>query len=203
MNRIFGFLIMITVSCFSMSAQVQKVEAFVTGLMEQYPKARLLDIYKSCFQDCMGAEHLVADTASARAYLEQEITSTRLEVLMPWYYEPCGLDGHHVRVSLRGVIEGVISADQLLDAFVSSANIDDRPTVEQWAEQWHQIILVIDGMKLSLPNYEQDRQYIDDVLSQGKYAISHSPDYREAYSPHYRIVKREAFEQDILPLLQR
>jgi hypothetical protein len=65
--------------------QGQEVEGFVTGLLEQYPKARLLDIYKSCFQDYMGAEHLVGDTASTRAYLEQELAETRDKELMRWY----------------------------------------------------------------------------------------------------------------------
>ena len=192
---------MIAITCCSMSAQGQEVEDFVTGLLECYPKARLLDIYKSSFQDYMGAEHLVADTASARAYLEQEIATTDINDLMPWQYEPCGVNGNYVRVSLRVVIEGFITPDELLDAFIGSANTDGRPTVESWAERWHDIIAIIDRMNLDLPDYDEDRQFIEQVLSQGKYAISHSPDYRDAYSPHYRIVKREIFEQKIRPRL--
>ena len=102
---------------YSMAASDHKVESFVNGLLDHYPAARLLDIYKSSFQDYMGAEHLVNDTASARAYLEQELASTSLDDLMPWYYEPCGVDSCHVRVSLRAVMEGLVSADLLLDAF--------------------------------------------------------------------------------------
>ena len=35
-----------------------------------------------------------------------------------------------------------------------------------------------------------------------KYAISHSPDYREAYHPHYRIVERSIFEKEIKHLIE-
>ena len=56
-------------------------------------------------------------------------------------------------------------------------------------------------MKLDMPNYQEDKQFIDSVLSAGKYAISHSPDYREAYHPHYRIVERNIFEKEIKNLL--
>ena len=56
-------------------------------------------------------------------------------------------------------------------------------------------------MELSLPHYEQDKEYIDSVLEQGKYAISHSSGYREAYAPHYRIIRRDIFEQQLKPLL--
>ena len=180
----------------------QGIEAWVTDLIEQYPQARLLDIYKSCFQDYMGAEHLVGDRASATAYLEQELETTALDELLPWYYEPCGVHGNYVRVSLRAVKEGKITGDGLLDAFVRSANVPDRPSVESWTLQWHDILAAIDKMGLSLPSYDEDRAFIEQVLSQGKYAISHSSDYREAYSPHYRIIKRDIFEREILPQLE-
>ena len=180
--------------------QGQEVESFVSGMLEQYPKARLLDIYKSCFQDYMGAEHLVGDTASARAYLEQELAETQGIELMPWYSEPCGINGRHVRVSLKAVHNSFVSSDKLLEAFVSSANTE-RPSVEKWAAIWHAMAERIDQMELNLPYYEQDRQFIESVLAQGKYAISHSPEYRENYSPHYRIVARDIFEQNIKPFL--
>ena len=69
--------------------------------------------------------------------------------------------------------------------------------------RWHVIIDAIDGMGLELPNYQEDKRFIEDILAQGHYAISHSPEYREAYKPHYRIVRREIFEQEILPRLQK
>jgi len=200
MRRTFIFFLTMMLTC-SMTTIAQDVEAFVNKQLERYPKSRLLDIYKSCFQDYMGAEHLVGDTASARAYLEQELAQCDTTTLEPWYSEPCGPGGHYVRVSLRAVLEGHVSTEQLLDAFIASANVESRPTVEQWASRWQSMITIIDGMSLQLPHYEEDRQFISDVLSQGKYAISHSADYREAYSPHYRIVNRETYDRSIRPSL--
>ena len=49
---------------------------------------------------------------------------------MPWYCEPCGIDSSYYRVSIRAVKEGVITEDQLLDAFIRSANSETRPPVE-------------------------------------------------------------------------
>lgn len=200
MKRTLTILLTVMVSCYSMSIHAQDVETFVGGLLKQYPKARLLDIYKSSFQDYMGAEHLVNDTASVKAYLEQELATTDTSDLMAWYYEPCGVNGNYVRVSLRAVKEGIITADALLNAFIASAN-GERPAVESWASRWHEMVSAIDRMELTLPHYEQDRQFIEEVLAMGKYAISHSPDYRDAYSPHYRIVRCDIFERDLKPLL--
>ena len=63
------------------------------------------------------------------------------------------------------------------------------------------IIGTIDQMQLAIPSYQDDREFIDSILTVGKYAISHSPEYREAYRPHYRIVEKGIFEREIKPLL--
>ena len=178
------------------------IEGFANRQMQNYPKSRLLDIYKSCFQDYMGAEHLLSDRQRVKAYLDEEMNTTSLDDLMPWYYEPCGIDSSYYRVSIKTIKEGFITEDQLLDAFIRSANSETRPSVESWSNRWHMIIGTIDRMKLDMPNYQEDKQLIDSVLSVGKYAISHSPDYREAYHPHYRIVERSIFEKEIKHLIE-
>lgn len=187
----------------SLAMPARGIASFVNKQMQEYPKSRLLDIYKSCFQDYMGAEHLVPDTASTGKYLDYELSASGSSDLLPWYYEPCGVNGSHVRVSLRAVKEGLVSREQLLDAFIRSANAASRPSVESWKQRWHEIADTIAEMDIQLPHYNEDGQHIDSVLSAGKYAISHSPDYREAYHPHYRIIGREIFDRELLPLVKK
>ena len=187
----------------SVAVSAQDIEGFVNRQLQNYPKSRLLDIYKSCFQNYMGAEHLVSDRQMVTAYLDEELNTTSLDDLMPWYYEPCGIEGNYVRVSLRTVKEGIIQENLLLDAFIRSANNKERPSIDSWREQWHKIIGTIEQMNLNLPSYSEDKQFIDSILSAGKYAISHSPEYREAYHPHYRIVERNIFEREIKHKIER
>ena len=187
----------------SIAVSAQDIEGFVNRLLQTYPKSRLLDIYKSCFQDYMGAEHLVSDRQRVKAYLDEELNTTSLDNLMPWYYEPCGIDSSYYRVSIRAIKESLVSEDLMLNAFIRSANSEKLPSVESWSERWHKIIGTIDQMKVDMPNYQEDKQFIDSVLSSGKYAISHSPDYREAYHPHYRIVERNIFEKEIKSLIDK
>ena len=181
----------------------QDIRGFVSRQMETYLESRLLDIYKSCFQDYMGAEHLVSDRQRVKAYLDEELQTTSLDDLMPWYYEPCGVYGQYIRVSIRAIKENLITEDLLLDAFIRSANSEKRPSVESWRDEWHKIIGTIDQMKIGLSRMGQDRAFIDSILTVGKYAISHSPEYREAYRPHYRIVEKGIFEREIKPLLPK
>ena len=197
-------LAFITISLLcSIALQAQDIEGFVHRQLHTYPQSRLLDLYKSCFQDHMGAEHLVSDRQRVKAYLDEELSTTTLDDLMPWNYEPCGIDSNYYRVSIRTIKENVISEEMLLDAFIRSANTPKRPSVEEWSERWHVIIDAIDQMQLGLPNYQQDKAFIDSILSAGKYAISHSPEYREAYRPHYRIVERGIFERELKPLIEK
>ena len=193
-------LITISLLC-SIVILAQGVKGFVNKQQQTYPQLRLLDLYKSCFQDYMGAEHLVSDRQRVKAYLNEELSTTTLDDLMPWNYEPCGIDSNYYRVSIRTIKESVISENLLLDAFIRSANSKKRPTVDSWRDRWHVIIGTIEQMQLQLPNYDKDKQFIESILSAGKYAISHSPEYREAYHPHYRIVEKGIFEREIKPLI--
>lgn len=186
-----------------MALSAQDIESFVYRQIQTYPQSRLLDIYKSCFQDYMGAEHLVSNRDRVKTYLDEELESTTLDDLLPWYEEPCGTDSCYYRISIRAVKEGLITKELLLDAFVRSANSEARPTVESWKERWHKLVGIIDRMQsqLNLPHYDEDHKFIEKILSTGKYAISHSPEYRKAYHPHYRIVEKSIFEREIKPLL--
>ena len=187
----------------SIVLHAQDIEGFVHRQLQTYPQSRLLDLYKSCFQDYMGAEHLVSDRQGVKAYLDEELNTTTLNDLMPWNYEPCGIDSNYYRVSIRTIKENVISENMLLDAFIRSANTPKRLSVEEWSKRWHVIIGTIDQMQLGLPYYQQDKAFIDSILSVGRYAISHSPEYREAYHPHYRIVECGIFERELKPLIEK
>ena len=107
-------LLLSIVLIMSVAVSAQDVEGFVNRQMQAYPKSRLLDIYKSCFQDYMGAEHLVSDRQRVKAYLDEELNTTSLDNLMPWYYEPCGIDSSYYRVSIRGIKESLVSEDLFL-----------------------------------------------------------------------------------------
>lgn len=195
-------LILLSFWLLSASAISHDMKVFVSCQMTTYPKLHLLDLYKSCFQDYMGAEHLVSDRGRVKAYLDEELNTTGIDDMPQWYYEPCGTKGRFVRVSLRTVKEGLIPEDILIDAFIRSSNVK-RPSVKSWKRQWHKMVGTIDSMHLNLPDYDKEKLFIDSILSAGNYAISHSLDYREAYHPHYRIVERGIFEREIKPAIER
>ena len=53
--------------------------------------------------------------------------------------------------------------------------------------------------KLAIP---ADAKAIKEMLATGHYAVHHSRLYNEHYAPHYRIIAKDIFEREILPLLE-
>ena len=189
-------IITLAIACIATLAQAQDMREFVNRELGSHPQSRLIDLYKSCFQDFMGPEHLISDRAAVEGYLDRELATPIEGVAVLPYYEPCGPEGKHVRVNLSAVQQGVVSKEALLDAFVRSANAG-HPTVKAWQKRWSKMVRNIDRMQLGLPYQAQDRALIDSVLRAGQYARSHSPEYRSAYQPHYRIVERGIFDREM------
>ena len=116
------------------------------------------------------------------------------------YFEPTGSQGDYVRVYLAAVSDSLITAEQLLDAFVRSANSWQEPTVS-WLEKWEAIISIIQANKKELKGFETDLPLLTEAARINQ-AVHHSRRYNEAYHPHYRIVERGIFEREFYPALK-
>ena len=153
----------------------------------QYPSATLQDVYKTCYQDFFGAEHLVNDTASARQYLENEIELCRGTDLngMP-KREPTGFRHRFTRVNLSCVIEGEMTTAQLLEMFLDASKKDNAFSGD-WEEEWR----TIENVALEICPTWTDPALQNELrqAAHDKEAVRHSDAFRAAYNPHYRIVQ--------------
>lgn len=168
--------------------------------LEIHPLSTLQDLYKSFFQDQFGPGHIISDSSSARAYLNEELASC--EVFFGAPYEATGYRGNFYRVNLSVIKDGTIGCQAFFDIFMRSAHRFTPIQLDEWKKEWAFISGVVDKMNLSLDNYAQDKKQIEELLSQGEYAMHHSTQYSEAYDPHYRIICKDLFEKEILPLIQ-
>lgn len=165
--------------------------------IKDYPQTTLLDIYKSFFQDKFGPGHIVADTASARAYLRSELESTtRYDA---HYFEPAGRGENFYRVSIALIADSIIPFDEYFDAFYASVQDVDPVDVEQWRAEWAQIMQSIKAMNLEMRDFESHEAEIDSLLASGAYAYHHSRDYNRLYHPHYRLMRKDIFLERIKP----
>ena len=199
MRSIIYIIIILIVMLSGKDARGEQIQAVVKNQLTEYPKSTLQDLYKNFFQDYFGPGHIVSDTTSAGAYLDRELAS--FEQASGAYYEPTGYNGNFYRLNLSVIKEGIISRDIFFDAFVRSVSNIEFITIEEWRVEWAMIDSVIYSMNLPLVGYAQEREKIFSLLQQDGYVMHHSKPFSEAYDPHYRIIARDIFLKEILPLL--
>lgn len=193
-------LLVVATACTGDSTR-ERIRQSVERQMERYPHSTLRDLYKNYFQDRFGPGHIIADEKAADNYLRYELENSA--TMEGDDYEPTGYEERFMRVNLSVIADGRVPYDKYLSAFVRSVNGIEPITVEQWREEWKVIDEVINEMNLNLPNYEADRAEIWALLERGEYVMHHSKLFEQHYDPHYRIIEREIFQREILPLIEQ
>lgn len=159
----------------------------VEMLLDRYPEATLQDIYKTMYQDRFGVAHILAEHDVMCRYIAKEVGLTAGPC--DNYYEPCGWRGEYVRVDLRAVRDGLITAEELTDMLIETAVLADDVDAAMWQEEWSTICEVCDDLVIGLDGYDSDLQMLIQLAAECR-TVHHSDSYREAYNPHYRIVHR-------------
>ena len=197
-----NLLLILALTCsfrlFGQSIDTLAVRSAIERQMATYPESTLQDIYKSFYQEHFGPGHIISDTASARRYLMRELSE--MGKTQSPYFEPTGSQGDYVRVYLSAIADSLITAEQLLDAFVRSANSWQEPTV-RWLDKWEAIVSIIQANKMGIEGFETDIPLLTEAARNDQ-AVHHSRRYNEAYHPHYRIVERSIFERELRQALK-
>ena len=188
-------------SCNQANPTHAKIRQSVERQLELYPESTLRDLYKNFFQDRFGPGHIIADNTAADRYLRYELNAA--EGFEGLDYEPTGYEGRFYRVNLGVIADGRVPYEKYFDAFVRSVNGIKPISIEQWRTEWHEIDSVIMSMGLQLENFSADRAEIKALIDGGDYVMHHSQRFNDHYQPHYRIIERTIFENEILPLLSK
>lgn len=163
------------------------IRRMCTDIHARYPKATLQDIYKTCYQDFFGAEHLMNDTAAARSYISYELGQCRDTDMsaMP-KREPTGFRHRFVRINFSNIVDGDITEDELVMMFIDAAGKDNAYSGD-WASEWTKIEKI--ALKVN-PEWQDDTLQAElKEAAKNRWAVRHSDAFRNNYNPHYRIVR--------------
>lgn len=164
----------------------QAIRSMCEEIVQRYPQATLQDVYKTCFQDFFGAEHLLRDTAAAHQYLKAEIAATEAQDLsaMPMY-EPTGFRHRFTRVNLSLVHSGEMSEDELFARFAEAAGTNNAFS-DKWEEEWKKVEAIALEVQPAWTDsaLQAELRYAASVQS----PVRHSETFRQTYHPHYRII---------------
>lgn len=201
--------IFIIAVCLLAACRSETIKSSIERQLREYPESSVLDIYKCFCQDNLGSEHLIPNEEAARAYLMSELSSYRQDLDNSEYTKPApryfavGDEGNYVRVDLSVVLDSMISAEDYLDAFVRSANEGAHRSPTEWKQKWNEIASCIRKDFPDIPDETQDLAFIDSIMAGDDLIIHHSDVFSKVYHPHYRIISRDIFESEILPLIQQ
>lgn len=158
---------------------------------KRYPKMEPQDYGKLAYQSEFGPEHMVKDGEQALCYLLKEWEGMG-ESGAPCWQEPIG--NGLCRFHLGRVEDMEETASLLAKLFVQTAK-EHMGSKEGLLERLEQLRgLSILGMEEWLQKYKKE----------GCLAIHHSQRFRDAYHPHYRLLKAEyAFYFQALLAIQR
>lgn len=178
------------------------VKQAIEKQLSHYPNSTLCDIYKSFFQDAYGPGHLIQDTAYAIQFLRHEVEESIESNCKT--YEQVGIGENFYRVNLILIKENKIDIQTFFNALLRSVELSPKPEITQWAKRWSEIEKTSSLFKDKIAgNYKQDKEFIEQMLSKGEYMMRHSKLYNANYHPHYRLIHRSIFEQEILPLISK
>ena len=189
--RAFKYLTIIALAfvMFSCDNDSKAIRRMCKEIHANYPLATLQDIYKTCYQDYFGAEHLMNDTAAARKYIHYELEQCRDTDMsaMP-KYEPTGFRHRFTRVNFSNLIDSELTEEQLVMMFIDAAG-KDNAFGDNWAAEWYKIEEI--ALKVNPTWGDGALQAELHEAAEGNYAVRHSDAFRENYNPHYRIVKNQ------------
>ena len=180
--------------------QTESRNDFIRSYLQKYPKATLQDIYKGSFQDVFGPAHLLTDREAVIRYIRYEMENA--DSYEAEDYIPCGWQGNFYQVNLKVIADGRVPMDVFVDAFMASANGIDTTLTTTFIEDWGKIQQAVRQVAPELEGFKEDSTLLADLLKEGKYVVHHSRKFNEHYHPHYRIIRRNLFEEKILPKLK-
>lgn len=151
----------------------------------RYPMMDPCDVVKLIFQNEFGGEHLISEPNATLAWLRAERAATPEDPTVPPVED---IGNGMVRVALAAM-EFTDSALRALNRdFFRSAqlHVGRRKT---FLEKLDILRMLAEDKVFSFTRQELE-QYLEGYIKSGCCPLSHSPGYRAAYRPAYRVVKR-------------
>jgi len=160
------------------------VKELCAAHISKYPATQVVDLLKLLHHGEFGPGHLLTDSAKSKRFLAQEAADCPV---VANFVEPIGFGfcRLHLSAMSKSAIGGGISLDTFHRLFELSA-LSQHGSAESFAQKVATLKHLCDN-----GTFAYDSSEIDDLLSDSPALFRHSPAFREAYSPAYRVVKAE------------
>ena len=158
-----------------------ELEAILKIHVKRYPLMQPTDAVKLIYQNEFGGGHLIRDEEICLNYLRQEYTSVEKNPTVPLYED---IGNGIVRVNLAAVKEE--NLEQLGKNFIDSA-AKHQGTPKSFRNKL-EVLRTLTAEGVFAFDLDSLNSYLSEYEAAGYPAVSHSPEYRQAYNPAYRVV---------------
>lgn len=162
---------------------MEELEWILRQHAKRYPKIQPTDAVKLIYQNEFGGGHLISDEAACINYLCREYASVVKDSAAPLYEE---IGNGIVRVNLTAVKEEKL--EWLGKAFIRSA-AEHKGDPDRFLTKL-EVLRRLTGQGVFAFAPETLETWLTLYEAAGFPAVSHSPEYRAAYRPAYRIIRK-------------
>ena len=162
---------------------MEELRAILIAHAKRYPLMQPTDAVKLIYQNEFGGGHLIRDEQACLNYLRREYAAVEKDPTAPLYED---IGNGIVRVNLAAIEPEDL--DQLGKNFIDSA-AKHKGTMDRFLNKLEVLRkLANEGVF----NFDTNAlsSYLTEYKAAGYPAVSHSPEYRQAYNPAYRVILR-------------
>ena len=162
---------------------MEELKAILIAHAKRYPLMQPTDAVKLIYQNEYGGGHLIQNEQACLNYLRREYADLEKDPTAPLYEN---IGNGIVRVNLAAVKEEDL--EQLGQDFIASA-AKHKGTLDSFLNKLEVLqTLTTEGMFAF--DLDALNTYLSEYKAAGYLAVSHSPEYRQAYNPAYRVILR-------------
>lgn len=172
---------------------MESLEQILRSHAKKYPLMQPIDAVKLIYQNVFGGGHLIRDMAACRRILRQEYANTPQEPGAP-LLESIG--NGVVRVMLKALGGSGYDIEQLDCDFVRSSR-EHTGSLQGFLLKLDVLRKVTAAGAFAFTSEELEA-YLEQYKQAGYPMVSHSPQYRQAYRPAYRIVELRLLPEELI-----
>ena len=160
---------------------MEELRAILLAHAKRYPLMQPRDAVKLIYQNEFGGGHLIRDEETCLDYLRREYATLEKDPTAPLYED---IGNGIIRVNLAVLREEDL--EQLGKAFIDSA-AKHKGTLDSFLNKL-EVLQTLTSEGVFAFDLDALNAYLSEYKAAGYLAVSHSPEYRQAYKPAYRII---------------
>ena len=160
---------------------MEELRAILITHAKRYPLMQPRDAVKLIYQNEFGGGHLIRDEEACLNYLRREYATLEKDPTAPLYED---IGNGIIRVNLAALREEDL--EQLGKAFIDSA-AKHKGTLDSFLNKL-KVLQTLTSEGVFAFDLDALNAYLSEYKAAGYLAVSHSPEYRQAYKPAYRII---------------